>query len=389
MKLKTEAILLSVAPVFITMSPAWAGRVLRASAEAAREGNVTIPVHVENGGVLLDFSRTGERIEKISIDYPGYVVVDHCLVTKSCSDRHSPIIRLFRSTGINFPDIPPAKTTMLSVETTDSQGQYYSYPFSVTTGEGGSLVNKILIENEPNDIPFEDGILRRNTEASTTIALGLEEAISKSFLVDPQLKERIDYYIQLLEAGTNSNDAAQRAGISPELVTRLAQLGQAKALAANSRQQRFSSPPISLPTEQLKNKNQDFHESNEASASSTSGIAPLLKSPVSVTQKPSYELPQHHLQADTLARGLMIARLEKTVSDGVAAQIQDAIRFLRRGQSIAAAARYSGLRVETINQLLLAGRKDRANHLRNISCSNFFYSSYTLYNQRTGVPSER
>lgn len=379
MKLKTEAILLSVAPVFLTISPAWAGRVLRVSAEAAREGDVAIPVHVENGGVLLDFSRMGERIEKISIDYPGHIVVDHCLATKSCGDRRSPIIRLFRSTGIDYPDIPAAKTTMLSVETTDSQGQYYSYPFSVTAGEGGSLVSKILIENDSSDLPSSEGILTHNTDTPTTIALGLEEAVSKSFLVDPQLKQRIQYYIQLLKAGTNSNNAARRAGISPQLVARLTQLGQARILAASSSQQRFSSPPISLVTRQPKQKNQDFRKANLAIA--TSPFQPSSRK----RQKLSNTTAEHQLQADTLARGLMIARLGKTVSDSDAAQIQDAIRFLRRGQPVSAAARYARISEEMINQLLHAGRKDRAKHLRNNSCSNFFNSHPTLYNQRTGA----
>lgn len=379
MKLKTEAILLSVAPVFFTLSPAWAGRVLRVSTEAAREGDVAISVHVENGGVLLDFSRTGEQIRKISIDSPVYVVVDHCLVTKSCSERPSPIFRLFRSSGINYPDIPLAKTTMLSVETTDSQGQYYSYPFSVTIGEGPSLVSKILIENEPSNTLAKDGTLSRNPDASTTIILGLEEAVSKSILVDPQLKERIHYYIQLVKAGMNDKNAAQKAGISPELVTRLAQLGQDKLFAANSKQPRFSSRPISPAFRQHTNKNQVFYKP-DAIASSNSDIASLVKPQVKATQKPTYNPPQYYHQASILARGLLIARLEKIVSDDVAAQIQDVIRFLRSGQSIATAAKYSGVRVETINQLLLVGRRDRAKHLRNISCSNFFYNRHTLYN---------
>ena len=94
--------------------PADASRVRRISAQSAQEGNVPIAVFVEGGGVLLDFSPTGELIQKISLDDPSRVVVDHCLVTKSCGNRPSPIIRLFRSAGIAFKDIPSAKVTMLS-----------------------------------------------------------------------------------------------------------------------------------------------------------------------------------------------------------------------------------------------------------------------------------
>ena len=187
---------LSLVLSVVTLSPAWAQRVLRVSSVAAQEGNVPIKVHVEGGGVLLDFAPTNERITKISIDDPSRIVVDHCLVTKSCNDLPSPVIRLFRSSGINFQDIPTAKTTMLSVETIDAQGNYHSYPFPVTIGTGRSLVSKILIEEEDaNDSPFQTGTVARNRVTPTIITLGVEEAEAKSLLVDPQLKARIRNYL--------------------------------------------------------------------------------------------------------------------------------------------------------------------------------------------------
>ncbi|PSB26611.1 hypothetical protein [Chlorogloea sp. CCALA 695] len=237
------SLVLSVA----TLSPAWAQRVLRVSSVAAQEGNVPIKVHVEGGGVLLDFAPTNERITKISIDDPSRIVVDHCLVTKSCNDLPSPVIRLFRSSGINFQDIPAAKTTMLSVETVDAQGNYHSYPFPITIGTGRSLISKILIEEEDaNDSPFQTGTVARNRVTPTIITLGVEEAEAKSLLVDPQLKARIRNYLALMKSGMSSLKAANRAGISADLVAKLVQLGQAKVWEAEARRP-VALRPSSLP----------------------------------------------------------------------------------------------------------------------------------------------
>jgi len=238
---------LSLVLSVVTLSPAWAQRVLRVSSVAAQEGNVPIKVHVEGGGVLLDFAPTNERITKISIDDPSRIVVDHCLVTKSCNDLPSPVIRLFRSSGINFQDIPTAKTTMLSVETIDAQGNYHSYPFPVTIGTGRSLVSKILIEEEDaNDSPFQTGTVARNRVTPTIITLGVEEAEAKSLLVDPQLKARIRNYLALMKSGMSSKKAANRAGISADLVAKLVQLGQAKVWEAEARRP-VALRPSSLP----------------------------------------------------------------------------------------------------------------------------------------------
>lgn len=282
MQLKIKAFSLSFVLVAATLSPAWAERVLRVSVEQAQEGNVPIKVHVEGGGVLLDFAPTDERITKISLDDPSRIVVDHCLVTKSCSDRPSPIIRLFRSTGINFQDIPTAKTTMLSVETIDAQGNYNSYPFPVTIGMGRSLVSKILIGDDANESLFNSGSVTRNPASRATVALGVAEAESKSFLIDPQLKGRIRNYLALIESGMSSKKAAARAGISADLVARLVQLGQAKVWEAKAKQQRVAwspnSPdvaPTSRATVRPKNKTPNVRNSRSLVAKDSSRIAPL------------------------------------------------------------------------------------------------------------------
>lgn len=353
MQLQIKAILLTAALAIAPLPPAWAGRVLRVSAEAAQEGNVEITVHVEGGGVLLDFGPTGERIEKISIDDPSRVVVSHCLITKSCGNRPpSPIIRLFRSAGINFQDIPTAKTTMLSVETTDSQGKYHSYPFLVSIGAGRSLISKILIGDDSSDK------LTRNTVDPATVALGVEEAESKSFLVDPQLKGRVRQYLQLLESGMSSKKAAERAGISTDLTARLVQLGQARVLAANAARQKFYSLPTPIVTfppvvQQPATETQNVRKFGSTIANDISRIPPLPKPQGLAISNPGYKPSINHLQAAALVKGLVIAKFNKKISPAIAAKVQDAIKNLRRGKTITTAAKLSGIPIEDINKLLL------------------------------------
>ena len=405
---------LSLVLSIATLSPAWAERVLRVSSVAAQNGNVPITVHIEGGGVLIDFAPTDERITKISIDDPSRIVVDHCLVTKSCNDPPSPVIRLFRSSGINFQDIPAAKVTMLSVETIDAQGNYHSYPFPVTIGTGRSLISKILIEEEDaTGSPFHTNTVARNRVTPTIITLGVEEAEAKSLLVDPQLKARIRNYLALMKSGMSSLKAANRAGISADLIARLAQLGQDKVREAEAKRPvalrpsslpLAASPRVTIPSKKTtqnvhqpklaiakptasitpvpvvnstppsvpdNNQIQNTRESKEAIARPTSKTAPVSKPPVAKPApivaplpKPSvtgvstltYNPAKNHLQANALVKGLIIAKRRNSINKTIAAKVQDAIATLRSGKDINTAAKRAGVSIDKINELLtLAG----------------------------------
>lgn len=249
MRIRISGLVLMLSFFSTANFPADASRVRRISAQAAQEGNVPIAVFVEGGGVLLDFSPTGELIQKISLDDPSRVVVDHCLVTKSCGNRPSPIIRLFRSAGIAFKDIPSAKVTMLSVETTDAQGEYHSYIFPLTTGAGRSTISKVLVgdgDDAPTSRPSNGGTLTRSTPSPTVpsaVALGAKVAESESQLVDPLLKGRVRQYLQLTNGGMSSKRAARKAGISMALVARLDRLGQSAISSRPSASTQANVPP--------------------------------------------------------------------------------------------------------------------------------------------------
>lgn len=393
MRLITNVIALPLATAMAMgiLSPAFAGRVRYVSATAAEEGSVSISVHIEGGGVLLDFSATGEQIKQISIDDASRVVVDHCLVSRSCDAQPSPIIRLFRSKGVKQQDIPMAKTTLLSVQTVDTQGQYHSYPFPITTPNNGSSVSKIVIGGASEEDSLRRGALTRNPIDPSTIALGAREAETKSLLVDPQLKARIQNYLQLLQSGLSSRKAAENAGISQDLVARLEQLGQGKAVVAKARKQvpaqpsipkspiiACSSPAPPPPTPQIVLKQQvPAQPSNPKSpiVAHPSPPPPQQPTPQIVSKKvdigkiastrptlpklqmaptnPNYKPNENHLKANALVRGLSIAKHQKKISTTIAARVQDVIYNLRKGEAISVAAKRSGVPMQTIDQLLV------------------------------------
>lgn len=315
------------------LGPAWAGRVLRVTTEAAQEGKVPITVYVEGGGVLLDFSPTGERIQKIAIDDPSRIVVDHCLVTRSCPPNPSPIIRLFRSTGITFQDIPTASTTMLSVETTDAQGDYHSYIFPISIGKGRGTVSKVLI-GAVDPVPQHRIAGPPPRPAAITAAQGAKEAEARSLLVDPVLKGRVRQYLQLVNSGMNRSQAAQKAGISMALVNRLEQLGQFGDSASAKTQPPSAPAPPPLPDPPV------------------APTSPATTATLSPKTKPVGDNPQ----VQALERGLAIAQKRESLKRNTVEQVQDLIRRVRQGVSLAESMRRSGVSTLVIEQLLfLAG----------------------------------
>jgi hypothetical protein len=115
-----------------------------------------------------------------------------------------------------------------------------------------------------------------------------------------------------------------------------------------------SSPPATV---RPKNTTQNVRESSSAITKPTPSITPLPKPPVIATQKPTYRPSKNHLQANALVKGLIIAKRQKSISNAIAAKVQDVIDNLRAGKDIATAAKRSGVRMDKINELLtLAGR---------------------------------
>ena len=410
--LNTKRVLLTPVVLLSLATPAFAGVATTVSLQDALSGRVKITVATEGGGTILDFSQTGEKIEKITIDDPSKVMTDHCLISKSCNGHPEPIVRLLR---VNIPDkdIPAARSTQLTVMTSDESGQWNSYIFSVTPSTKPSVYTKYLIGGHLTP--------SRSNDLSAA-AYGVRQAQQRGLLADPALKGRILTYLRLKQTGISDRVAAKKAGVSMALVSRLNTLGQSTLAQVPIPQPIALATPAPTVAPIAKSPNGAISPTTPAFDGSATGGAKLPKQkkqkhkadlkpvavvataaapqserpatspePTSATAivpdaqgifwappgsfEPLYQqspLPSQsfttavrpvvarpvasasdgHTQANHLVKGLMVARRERKITPSAAASVQDVIWLLRKGRSLTDAVKRARVKMQTINQLL-------------------------------------
>jgi hypothetical protein len=399
--------LIALPLALLVASPAVAGISKSVAIEDALDGRVPIVVAVEGGGVNIDFSETGETVQKVTLDDTSKVLVDF--------DKSLPIVRLFRG-NVTSHDVPSAKTTQLSVTTKGADGDFHLYIFPVTTSTKPATFTKFLI----------GGVVRkRGSNNIATAALGATVAVQNKTLVDPQLKTRVAHYVQLRDRGMNDRKAAKRAKISIALAKRLDDLGQSAPTSASvpvtalpvpsSQAVAFIKPieplqvaPVLAPKSEPKPKSRREKPapSNDATVESVVATAPNPKAedtlevpnaetksqqlaiasasgavthqgsaqtsvisstrskPKTIVQahrrkpltvaKAQAQTIDHQAYAKALLRGLNKARLDGKIRyySGRWFAVNDAIRTLRRGGSLEKAIAASGMKREGFMKLL-------------------------------------
>ena len=410
--LNTKRVLLTPVVLLSLATPAFAGVATTVSLQDALSGRVKITVATEGGGTILDFSQTGEKIEKITIDDPSKVMTDHCLITKSCNGHPEPIVRLLR-VNISDKDIPAARSTQLTVMTSDESGQWNSYIFAVIPSTKPSVYTKYLIGGHLTP--------SRSNDLSVA-AYGVRQAQQRGLLADPALKGRILTYLRLKQTGVSDRVAAKKAGVSMALVSRLNTLGQSTLAQVPIPQPiALVTPaptvaPIAKPPDvaispttpaldgsatggaKLPKQKKHKHKANSkpvavvATAAAPQPEMPATSpEPTSATAivpdaqgifwappgsfEPLYQqspLPSHsfttavrpvvarpvattsdgHTQANHLVKGLTVAMRERKITPSAAASVQDVIWLLRKGRSLTDAVKRARVKMQTIDQLL-------------------------------------
>lgn len=212
-------------------------------------------------GTNLSFLNTGEVIKKVWLADPSRVTLDFdgslCRAgsngggREDCQNSGASVIHLRRVVGVRFPNVTTAATTTLSVITEGTQGRKL-YQFRVLFPSDRSLpqYTTLALYPDPPPLPSAQEQLREQLEAQRlnpeNIQRGLNVARQQR-LIDPSenLWNRVQMLLNFLRTGYPLNTAAQQAGVSRDLVERLAQLGQRPGSENGSQ----SSPPQSLPAE--------------------------------------------------------------------------------------------------------------------------------------------
>jgi hypothetical protein len=189
-------------------------------------------------GTNLSFIPTGESIKKVWLDNPSPIVADFdsplCSPQQgggfgatNCEDSNAMVVHLKRVVGINFPNLPQTYASLLTV-VTEKQGQRKLYQFKVLLGEGSPEYAALIVYPDSTGAPSVELSDGRRVQLDK-VGIGLQIAASKGLLGpranNQSLRAKVQNFIALARNGLTLTEAAQKAGVSMGLITKLGELG--------------------------------------------------------------------------------------------------------------------------------------------------------------------
>jgi hypothetical protein len=168
-------------------------------------------------GTTLNFRTTGETIYKTWLDDPSQATLDFdCRTTAEKQACAAQVIHLRRINRLNFPGLPATQTTALTVVTNQNL-----YQFQLTFPSSGTPTSSIV------DVQSQQPSQRSNQSDIELIQQGLQTAVAQDLLGQGDaLWNRVQKLLRLTRRGTALSQATQQAGVSPQLVQRLVELGR-------------------------------------------------------------------------------------------------------------------------------------------------------------------
>lgn len=320
---KIRSCLFAAALVLATVPTAWSAETLSVRsvfASRAEGSNGQPPVSIEvwpGYGTNLNLIPTGETIKKAWIDDPSRVAVDFdtdlCSGTSSqdgggkCSGGAT-VVHLRQIQGLKFPGLTTAPNTLLTLVTEGAGGRRL-YQFQVVPASGKPEYHTLTIMPDSRGTPFiELASSRRATLEDVQRGLELATAGELVRRGEP-LWGKVQNFIARVRNGDSIPGAAQSAGVSMSLVSKLAEQGsQPQPLPQPSppeqvpaeQQEPVSQAPKDSPEQQPQAVPQQSTTSEEGHASSTQiepareVTAPSAPSPPPSPpkQEPKPKLPQ-------------------------------------------------------------------------------------------------
>ncbi|MGA7937812.1 MAG: hypothetical protein WCA35_29960 [Kovacikia sp.] len=181
-------------------------------------------------GTNIDFTRTGETIQRAWLDDPSLLTVDFdgSLCSRSAGNDcgGASIIHLRRITGIRFPNLPATNSTLLTVVTQSNQGKKI-YLFNIGYGSGTPGYATVAITPS---FQQGNGIMLRGDRATdwNTVEAGLTQAIQQHLILpDSPVSLRVRDFLTRVRSGTPMQQAIQDAKVTMAIISRLAALGNA------------------------------------------------------------------------------------------------------------------------------------------------------------------
>ncbi|WP_190493229.1 hypothetical protein [Phormidium sp. FACHB-1136] len=214
---------LALAGIAAPSAPAQSVYSVAASHAQGLTGRQSPVIHLWSGyGTNLSFIPTNERIVRVWLDDPSRVALDFdeplCPAAASdCVSGSPSVIHLRRIEGLTFENLPRASGTLLTVMTETSGGERRLYKFRIAFGSGTPDYHTVVVNpSSPIHPLLGPGYVRR----------GLQVAEARGFIHPNQdLWNRLQTFLRLTQDGLTVPAAAEQAGVSSELLIRLAEWG--------------------------------------------------------------------------------------------------------------------------------------------------------------------
>jgi hypothetical protein len=196
---------------------------------AIQENNQTTVTLYRGQGVTLNFRPTGEIVYRAWLDDPSQTTLDFDDTNCSAPEAEScaaSVIHLRRIDPLSFPGLPMASDTSLTVLTNSGL-----YSFRLTFPNSGSPSYSVLnIQPESENIaeaePSPTISPMTPSVGLAEIEQGLNVALEQGLIAtEDSLWQRTQTFLSLMREGLSSQAAARQAGISQDLIIRLAEMG--------------------------------------------------------------------------------------------------------------------------------------------------------------------
>lgn len=200
-------------------------KVSQSQAQGLIGNGATVTVWLGNG-TNIDFTRTGETIQRAWLDDAHAVTLDFdAALDKGGS---ASIVHLKRVTGIHFPNLPETRSTLLTVVTRSPYGKK-TYLFDVRYGSGTPKYATLAIV--PDAQPVTGSVALGDKTANwNDVERGLQRSIAQRLIsVQSPVNQRVQAFLANVRNGMPMQQAATQAKVSLAVVSKLAQIGAASA----------------------------------------------------------------------------------------------------------------------------------------------------------------
>jgi hypothetical protein len=202
-------------------------------------------------GTNISFILMNETIQKVWLGDPSGITFDfdsplcsNGQRSGNCQESNAMVVNLRVIQRLKFPNLPQATNTLLTIITETASKERRLYQFRVSRKTGEPKYAAVIVNPDAESSLVSLGSRKISLEA---VEQGLQAAATNGLIGKDQRNEalqgRVENFISLVRNGTKPPEAAQRAGVSLALITRLAELGAGAPGIAPNGQPSLPAPP--------------------------------------------------------------------------------------------------------------------------------------------------